>query len=509
MVGPIAQNDCMEYVYYVAVPGSYDVIVVGAGNAGLSAGHAASERGADVLVLEKAPRARAGGNTYFTAGAMRLVHEGLGSLRGLLAASGSERRDITDLGPYTAEDYHDDMLRLTGGRCEPVLTDVLVRDAADIGEWLRSKGVRFELLYDRQAYLVNGRWRFWGGLAVGSEGGGIGLVRAHLEAAARRRIDVLFDSAVTDIERRGGQWQVRWSTGTERHTAGAPALVLAAGGFQASKERRARHLGDLWTAAKVRGSPYNTGEILELALLAGAAPHGDWRGCHAIAWDAEAPDTGSYTMTNRFSRQAYPFAIVVNSRGERFIDEGADFRNLTYARYGREILAQPEARAFQVFDAKTRHLISPIDYGPATCHEADSLERLAAAAGIDPRGFCSTVARYNSAVRDGHFDPTIKDGCRTEGLTPPKSHWALRIDTPPYVAYPVTCGLTFTFGGVRIDERARVLSTHGEPLPGLHAAGEMVGGLFFDNYPGGSGLTAGSVFGRRAGRSAAEQARWG
>jgi tricarballylate dehydrogenase len=239
---------------------------------------------------------------------------------------------------------------------------------------------------------------------------------------------------------------------------------------------------------------------------AGAAPYGDWAGCHAIAWDADAPETGSYTMTNRYSRQAYPFAVVVNKRGERFLDEGADFRNVTYARYGREILSQPGALAFQVFDAKVQHLISPIDYGPATRYESGTLEGLAAAAGIDQRGFAATIARYNAAVQDGHFDPTVKDGCRTEGLAPPKSNWAQRVDTPPFVAYPVTCGVTFTFGGVRIDERARVVSADGGPLPGLYAAGEMVGGLFVDNYPGGSGLTAGSVFGRRAGWSAAREA---
>jgi tricarballylate dehydrogenase len=473
----------------------------------MSAAQAASERGARVLVLEKAPRPRAGGNTYFTAGAMRVVHEGLESLRPLLARPRAERLDVTELGRYTVEDFRQDLLRLTGGRCDPMLAEVLVEDAADVVPWLRSKGIRFELLFDRQAYLVDGTWRFWGGLSLGAVGGGIGLVDAHLAAAERVGIDVLCDSTVTDIRRPASRWEISWSTGTEPRTLGTRTLVLAAGGFQGSAERRARYLGSSWVAAKVRGSPYNTGEILELALEAGAAPHGDWRGCHAIAWDAEAPETGSYTMTNRYSRQAYPFAVVVNKRGERFLDEGADFRNLTYARYGREILVQPDALAFQVFDAKVRHLISPIDYGPATRYEGDSLADLAATAGIDQEGFSATIARYNAAVQDGHFDPTVKDGCHTEGITPPKSNWAQRLDTPPFVVYPVTCGLTFTFGGVQIDDRARVISAHGAPLPGLYAAGEMVGGLFVDNYPGGTGLTAGSVFGRRAGWAAAQEAR--
>ena len=281
--------------------------------------------------------------------------------------------------------------------------------------------------------------------------------------------------------------------------------MLAAGGFEANPQMRAAHLGPNWDVAKVRGTPHNTGEVLRAALAHGAQAYGHWSGCHAIQWDAGAPPTGDRELTNRYSRQSYPVAIVVNADGERFIDEGADFRNYTYAKYGAEVLRQPQGIAAQVFDARTVQMLRTIDYDApgATRVDADTLAELAAGLGIDAARLERTVAEYNAAIADGDFDPTIKDGKRTEGIEPPKSNWALPVEEPPFTAFPITCGITFTFGGVRVDEDARVLDVAGRPLPGLFAAGELVGGLFFHNYPGGTGLTAGAVYGRRAGYSAA------
>ena len=259
--------------------------------------------------------------------------------------------------------------------------------------------------------------------------------------------------------------------------------------------------------AKVRGTPHNTGEVLRAALAHGAQAYGHWSGCHAIQWDAGAPPTGDRELTNRYSRQSYPVAIVVNADDERFIDEGADFRNYTYAKYGAEVLRQPQGIAAQIFDARTVEMLRTIDYEApgATRVDADTLAELAEGLGIDAARLERTVAEFNAAIRPGDFDPTIKDGKRTEGIEPPKSNWALPVEQPPFTAFPVTCGITFTFGGVRVDDGARVLDTAGRPLPGLFAAGELVGGLFFHNYPGGSGLTAGAVYGRRAGYAAAER----
>jgi tricarballylate dehydrogenase len=258
--------------------------------------------------------------------------------------------------------------------------------------------------------------------------------------------------------------------------------------------------------AKVRGTPYNTGEVLHMALDAGAQPYGNWSGCHAIAWDAAAPPTGDRELTNLFSKQSYPLGIVVNKDARRFVDEGADFRNYTYAKYGAEILRQPGALAYQLFDAKTEPLLRQDEYtAPGVSrYEASTIRELGQKLGVDADELERTVEEFNAAVQPGKFDPAIKDGKGTHGIRPPKSNWAQPLDSPPFFGFAVTCGITFTFGGLRVDTNARVLDRTDRPIGGLYAAGELVGGLFYHNYPGGSGLMAGAVFGRRAGTTAAE-----
>jgi tricarballylate dehydrogenase len=278
-------------------------------------------------------------------------------------------------------------------------------------------------------------------------------------------------------------------------------VVLAAGGFEADAGLRRAHLGEGWQHARVRGTPLNDGRMLRAALEIGAARAGDWTTAHAVAWDAAAPPTGDRTLTNQLTRQSYPLGIVVNRLGRRFVDEGADFRNYTYAKYGADILAQPGAVAYQIFDADMRQLLRPEEYDSpgVSVHVASSVPDLAAACGIDVDGLTQTVAQFNAAVRrEVRFDPTVKDG-RSATVSPPKSNWANPINTPPYYAYSVTCGITFTFGGLLADAKARVLDDSGAVIVGLYVCGEMLGGLFSGNYPGGSGLTSGLVFGRRAG----------
>ncbi len=485
------------------------IIVVGAGNAGMSAAHAARERGCDVVVLEKADPEWSGGNSAFTAGAIRLAHGGVDDLREILEGIDDDLAARTDLDPYTEDDFLADMRRVTLGRGDAEMAGILVRDSGAAVRWLHERGLRFRLMYERQAYEVDGRHRFWGGLAVGTVDGGEGLMAQHRAAAERTGIDVRHGVAVTDLVRddagavRGVV--VRDADGARR-TIGADAVVLAAGGFEADPRMRAAHLGPNWDVAKVRGTPHNTGEVLMAALAHGAQAYGHWSGCHAIQWDADAPPTGDREITNRFSRQSYPVGIVVNRRGERFLDEGEDFRNYTYAKFGAEVLRQPEGIAAQVFDAKTVGLLRAIDYeAPGAARvDADTLGDLADGLGVDRAGFERTVEAFNAAIATEHeFEPSVKDGRGTVGITPPKSNWAQAIDTPPYVGFRITCGITFTFGGVRVDADARVLDAAGRVIPGLCAAGELVGGLFFHNYPGGSGLTAGAVFGRRAGYAAA------
>lgn len=487
----------------------YDVVVVGSGNAGFCAAHAARESGSRVLLLEKAPREWAGGNTYFTAGAMRIAHGGLDDLATVVEPLPADKQGSTSLEPYTARDFMGDLQRITKGRTDSELAGVLVRESRGVIDWLHGKGLRFELMFHRQAYAVAGQWRFWGGLSLGVVDGGKGMYAQHLAAAERAGIDVRFGAHVTDLLQKAGEVTgVLVSADDGVHEVHARAVVLASGGFEANPQMRSANLGPGWDLALVRGTPYNTGDGIRMALAHGAQPYGQWSGCHSVAWDAGARPTGDRELTNQLTRGGYPFGIVVNSAGERFVDEGADYRNYTYAKYGAAILQQPDGYAAQVFDAKVADLLRPEEYQSqgATRVEADTLEDLAQELGIDPAQLARTVAEFNAAVSDDPFDPTLKDGKCAAGLTPPKSNWAQRIDTPPYVAYPVTCGITFTFGGLRTDTHGRVLDTADRTIPGLYAAGELLGGLFWFNYPGGSGLTAGAVFGRRAGHAASTDA---
>jgi tricarballylate dehydrogenase len=484
---------------------SADVVVVGGGNAGYCAAHAAALRGRRVVLIERAPAAEAGGNSFFTAGAIRMAHQGLDDLLDLVEPDA--RLPGTEVPPYPAAQFRADMERTTSGRCDPHLTEVLVAESAPAVRWLKALGMSFRLMYERQAYQrPDDSYLFWGGLAVGSTGGGKGLMAGHQQIAARLGIEVRHEHCAVALRREdSGVSGVRWtgSDGTSGLLEGN-AIVLAAGGFEADPGLRREHLGEGWQHAKVRGTPLNDGRMLRAAIDVGAARAGDWSTAHSVAWDAGAPPTGDRALTNQLTRQSYPLGIVVNRRGRRFVDEGADFRNYTYARYGADILRQPDSVAFQIFDAATRPLLRPEEYdSPGVSeHIAGTIADLAVACGIDADALRRTVADFNAAVRrDVAFDPTVRDG-RSAVLPLPKSNWANPIETPPFYAYPVTCGITFTFGGLRADASARVLDESGAAIPGLYVCGEMLGGLFSGNYPGGSGLTSGLVFGRRAGESA-------
>ena len=488
-----------------------DVVVVGAGNAALCAALAAREQGATVLVLERAPRGERGGNSAFTAGAMRVACDGLDDLLKLVPDLGEEERRTTDFGAYPADRFFDDMARMTEYRADPDLVEILVGRSLDALVWMRRHGVRFVPSYGRQAFNVNGRFTFWGGLTVEVVGGGPGLVEALFAACERAGIEVLYEARALALRQSddGRVRGVRVQQRGRQTNFEADAVVLAAGGFEANAEWRTRYLGPGWDLARVRGTRFNTGDGIRMALDIGAMPYGHWSGCHAVAWDQNAPEFGDLSVRDGFQKHSYPFGIMVNARGERFVDEGADFRNYTYAKYGRLILQQPGQFTWQVFDGKvTRLLRDEYRIRQVTRVTADSLEELARRLeGVDAERFLETVREFNAAVRtDIPFNPNLKDGRCTVGAAPPKSNWANPIYTPPFEAYAVTCGVTFTFGGLRISQEAQVISSDGAPIAGLYAAGELVGGLFYFNYPGGTGLTAGSVFGRIAGTSAARYA---
>jgi len=492
---PSAPNAAAEQV---------DVVVVGGGNAGFSAAHAAAARGRRVVLLEKGVADQAGGNSFYTAGAFRVVHSGLPGVADLLDAD--ERHASTTLDAYSRDDFLGDMKKVTFGRNDPELTAGLVDDSQDAMRWLHGLGMRFRLMYERQAYFheATGKWTFWGGLAVGSTDGGRGLIAQHTAAATSAGIDVRYGIKGTGLVSDGAGVQgVTWRDATGRTgTLRAESVVLAAGGFEANAQMRREHLGEGWDLAKVRGTPLNTGDMLRAALAAGAAPYGDWGSCHSVAWDARHPaNESNRELTNQLTRGGYPLGIVVNTRGERFLDEGSDYRNYTYAKYGAEILRQPDGIAFQVFDATTRPMLRKEEYDMpgASVVTADTIEELATGMDVDASGLRATVEAFNAAIDSTVlFDPAVKDG-RASRVDPPKSNWAQPLEQPPFYAFPVTCGITFTFGGLHADPQARVLDGNGQPIPGLFVCGEMLGGLFSGNYPGGSGLTSGMVFGRRAG----------
>jgi tricarballylate dehydrogenase len=485
-----------------------DIVVVGAGLAGLSAALSARECGASVIVLECAPQEERGGNTRFSNGAMRAVYDGVADIEELVGEIGAHERAHSDFGSYSREQYFDDMARVTQYRADPLLTELLVERSKATMQWLRRQGVKFMPLYAWQFRAPDGFIRFAGGSAVETYDGGEGLSAVLFAAAARAGIAVHYRTrAVALIETSGRIVGVRARCGRDPLAVGARAVVLAAGGFEANPEWRVRYLGPGFELAKVRGSRFNTGDGLRMALEAGAMPHGNWSGCHSASWDANAPEVNELAYGTVFKRDDYLYGIMVNTRGERFVDEGADVRAVTYARLGRVILAQPGQIAWQVFDGKVAPLLhEEYRHRRSARLRTDTLEALAAKMeGIDRDNFLGTVAAFNAAIRrDIPFDPSgKKDGRCTVGLAIPKSNWAETIDTPPFEAYAVTCGVTFTFGGVRVAQNCAVVDTDGESMPGLFAAGEMIGGLFYFNYPGGAGLMAAAVFGRIAGTAAA------
>ena len=484
----------------------YDVIVVGAGNAAACAALAAQDAGAKkIVMLERAPEEEAGGNTRFTAGGMRVVYDGVEDIKKLVELSDQEIED-TDFGTYTQDQFFDDIFRVTQFRTDPDMSETLVTRSLETLIWMREKGIRFVPIYGRQAFKIDGKFKFWGGLTVETWGGGPGLYEAQQEITMKNGIKTFFETRALDLNFDGSKvLGINVKRGDKVEKLTCDAVVLASGGFQANPEWRARYRGPGWDLAKIRGTRFNTGDGIRMAIDIGAASYGNWSGCHSVGWDRNAPEFGDLAVGDQFQKHSYPFFIMVNATGKRFVDEGADFRNYTYAKYGGVILEQPAQFAWQVLDAKVAHLKrDEYSIRQVTKVTAETIDELAdKLEGVDKVQFKKEIEAYNAAVRqDIEYNPNIKDGRCTEGLEINKSNWAQTIDTPPFEGYQVTCGVTFTFGGLRINKDAQVMDTDLKPINGLFAAGECVGGLFYFNYPGGSGLTTGSVFGRLAGTSA-------
>ena len=491
---------------------SWDVILVGGGNAAFCAALAAAERDLKILMLERAPEEESGGNSRFTAGAFRIVYNGVDDLRRLMPDLTDAEVASSDFGTYTSDQFFDDMFRVTRYRTQGDLCERLVTKSYEAALWLRDKGMRFQPIWGRQAYKIDGKFKFWGGLTVESWGGGPGLVEQHVAIARKRGIEIRYGARALSLIYDGhAVTGVRVKQKGAIYDLNAKSVVLACGGFESNPEWRTRYLGPGWELAKVRGTRFNSGDGIRMAVEIGASTFGNWSGCHAVGWDYNAPEFGDLSVGDNFQKHSYPWGIMVNATGRRFVDEGADFRNYTYAKYGRVILNQPDQFAWQVFDRKIIPMLrDEYRIKRVTKVTASTLEELAAKLeGVDPKGFLDEIKRYNAAVRtDVPFNPNIKDGRSTQGLEIDKTNWANTIAEPPFEAYQVTCGVTFTFGGLRIvPETGQVVDSDMDPIPGLYAAGELVGGLFYFNYPGGSGLTSGTVFGRTAGDAAGDAAK--
>jgi len=484
------------------------VVIAGSGNAALSAGLAALDEGAEVLILEKADEALAGGNTKYTAGAMRFAYGSDADLIPLLSDPDDPEIARTDFGSYTVETFTSDLLKFNDGRPLSPEQRILVSESYDAVRWLTSHGIGFEPIYSRQSFERDGRRVFWGGLTLAAQNEGVGLFDQELAAFLRQGGEIRYECAVTGlVTENGAVTGVETSKGEGMK---ADAVILGCGGFEADPVLRQSHIGPDLDKAKVRGTPHKTGDGLVMAHALGAQSYGLYQGCHATPMDLHMPDYGNLSLApverKNYRKICYFLGVMLNADGQRFVDEGINFRNYTYAQFGAAIMDQPDHFAWQIFDAKVMDLLyGEYHFRDAHYVEAATLPDLIAQLdGVDGDAARATLDAYNRAVDPATpFNPAVLDGKATRGLQLAKSNWAQTLEEAPFRAYPVTGGITFTYGGLKVDDAGAVLAEDGTPIPGLFACGELVGGVFFNGYPGGSGLTSGTVFGRRAGRGAA------
>ena len=482
----------------------YDVLIVGAGNAACCAAHAAIEKNARVGILEKASRANRGGNSALT-GHMRFVFNGIEDVRPLVRnITDSELRAVLERLPHRTEAEHwDEVMRVTNNQSDQEMLQVHVTESLNTVQWLATKG---------HDWVPAGGFKMPSDNVFMMNGGGYGLQQRNFAMLERAGASFHYETAALELvqDQKGRVTGVRALTPAGFATFSAQAIVLACGSFESNPEMRARYLGPGWDMVHLRGVPFNTGDGLRMAMHIGAMPHGSWSTCHASPQDinmARFKIPVAYSTAESTARYMYPYSIMVNVRGERFVDEAEDLRGRTYAAMGRAILRQPGGIAFQILDAKARKLdIYPTNYDKATAAKASTLEKLAEELDINVESLIKTVHAFNAAIQPGTFDPDRHklDGKCTAGISPRKSNYCMSIEEPPFEGFPVRCGMTFTYGGLRIEPRTgQVQHVAGRPIAGLYAAGEMAGGLWVDNYASGSGMMAGATFGRIAGTHAA------
>src|SRR3984957_12283731 len=479
-----------------------DIIVIGGGSAAHEAAVAAREAGAErIVMLEKAPEPGFGGNARYSHTGFRFVYDGAREIREFIEVDDAAFSTFV-MPPYTRENFLADLNRVTEGRIDQELATFLVDNSNASLRWMHQKGIRFE---HEKPVPVKGKMFFEPGAVIHTVGGGLGQLLQWREIAGRMGIELRYESKVSGLHgNEHGIEGVRVLTPDGEYDLRGRAVICCSGGFQASAEMRARYLGPFGDLMRLRGSKHDTGEVTNMLIGLGALTSGHWQGAHATPIDAGARD-GAIPLRadghgNWANRYEYKFGITVNTLGQRFYDEGETKHSYTYAKTGRAVLAQPRGLAYQIFDDTGFKLFREGAYVGATGYEAPSIGELAPKVGLSPEILVHTVEEYNAACReDVPFDPGNMDGKCTVGISPKRSNWAVKLEQPPFRAYPIVCGIPFTLGGIKINTKAEVLSTAGKPIRGLYASGDVVG-LFYHNYPGNTGQTRNVVFSRVAGR---------
>lgn len=485
---------------------SCDVVVIGGGNAGLVAAITAKEVGAKVLLIEKSPKKSRGGNTRYTDAQFRIpIERGIEDFRALIEEMKFSEEQL-EIEPYTKDHFYNDIIEVSNGLADKKLAEIIVNRSVELVLWMKEQGLKWDIWNGNMAKRGDRLFLPAGQIALQAAGSGEGLVEMLYRIAEDRGIDIVYGTCARKLIM-NSEGKVCGVIALDKDgfvQIDSKSVILASGGFQGNPAWRRRYFGEKWDLVKLRGTRYNTGEGIQMAEEIGAQLVGHWGGCHASIISEDSPMVEAASKGSM--RYSYPFSIMVNRNGERFVDEGENFLFYTYAKYGKEILKQPGSVAFQIFDAKIFPFLFP-EYQDAVRVETNSLEELAEDLGINKERFLATVKEYNSAIANDNmpFIPNELDGRRTRGLKPDKTNWANKIDTPPYRAYGAVCGLTMSYGGLKTNEKAHVIDTSDLPIKGLYAIGELTGGLFYHNYPGGTGLVKGGVMGRIAGTEAASK----
>ncbi|MBM3491570.1 MAG: FAD-dependent oxidoreductase [Alphaproteobacteria bacterium] len=477
----------------------FDVLVVGCGIAGLSAAVAALEAGARVGIVERAPREERGGNTRWTEAFWRMQSADM-------VAHDFESHFMANAGHYldpdlvreTARDYAQwPAIVKAMSFSDPEVIATFGKAAGPTLRWLEGFGLRFDFL---PSYLITQCTT-----RMAPVGGGLQLVETLAGEAERRGASFFYQTTAHELLRdeegavagvkvrhRDGRW----------HDWRAAAVVLASGGFEGNPEMLARYVGPnaRYTRPVARGGHYNKGEGIRMALALNAAPNGDYSDFHAEPIDPRSGKGEPIVFV-------FPYGVLVNRRGERFVDEASATVDAIYEKVTRRINEQPQGIAYVILDAK----LDEVPNWQRTVRSdqpaivADGMVELAGKLDLPADRLRTTVAAYNAACRPGMFKPLELDGLATQGLDPVKSNWARPLDRPPYRAWPIIAANCFTFGGLKTDASARVLDLDGEPIAGLYAAGETMG-LYFGTYTGATSVMRGAVFGRIAGQDGARRA---